>query len=66
MSSLAEIEVAVDALSPEQKQELMVFLAARLRAQRGQPPEPRKFSREEVASWISEDESDMQRFREGK
>jgi hypothetical protein len=66
MSNLAEIEAAVDALPAEQKQELMVFLAARLRAQPGQLPEPRKFSREQVASWIAEDEADMQRFHKGK
>jgi hypothetical protein len=44
----------------------MLFLAARLRAQRARMPEPRRFSREQVASWIAEDEADMQRFREGE
>jgi hypothetical protein len=38
-STLAEIEAAADALMPEQKQELLVFLAARLRAQRAGSPE---------------------------
>jgi hypothetical protein len=66
MSNLAEIEAAADALPPEQKQELMLFLAARLRAQGAQMPQPRKFSREQRAAWIAEDEADMQRFREGK
>jgi hypothetical protein len=66
MSTLAEIEAAADALPPEQKQELMLFLAARLRAQGAWMPEPRKFSREQTAAWIAEDEADMQRFREGK
>jgi len=66
MSNLAEIEAAVDALPPEQKQELILFLAARLRAQGAQLPEPRKFSREQTAAWIAEDDADMQRFREGK
>jgi len=32
MSTLTEIETAADALSAEQKQELFLFLAARLRA----------------------------------
>ena len=32
MSTLAEIEQAADTLPPEQKQELILFLAARLRA----------------------------------
>ena len=42
MSTLAEIEAAADALSPEQKQELMLFLAARLRANGAKMPEPRR------------------------
>ncbi len=66
MSSLAEIEAAADALPPEQKQELLLFLAARLRAQGPPIPEPRSFSREQMAGWIAEDEADMQKFREGK
>ena len=33
MSTLAEIEKAADKLSPQQKQELMLFLGARLRAE---------------------------------
>jgi hypothetical protein len=66
MSNLAEIEAAADALPAEQKQELMLFLGARLRAQGGRMPEPRKFSREQMAGWIAEDEADMQRFRESK
>ena len=44
MNNLAEIEAADDALPPEQKQELMLFLAARLRAQGTRMPEPRKSS----------------------
>ena len=66
MSTLAEIEAAADALTPEQKQELLLFLATRLRAQAAKPRDPRKFSREEIANWIARDEADMQRFREGK
>ena len=66
MSTLAEIEAAADALTPEQKQELLLFLATRLRAQGARLPEPRKFAREQIAGWIAQDEADMQRFREGK
>jgi hypothetical protein len=66
MSTLAEIEAAADALPPEQKQELLLFLAARLRAQCTRMPEPHKFSREQTDAWIAEDEADMQRFRESK
>ena len=66
MSTLSEIEAAADALTPEQKQELLLFLSTRLRAQGARLPEPRKFSREQIAGWIARDEADMQRFREGK
>ena len=66
MGNLAEIEAAADALPPEQKQELMLLLAARLSAQGTRMPEARKFSREQTAAWIAEDEADMQRFSEGK
>ena len=66
MTTLAEIETAADALSPEQKEELLLFLAVRLRSQRAQLPDPRKFSGEQLAAWITEDEADMRRFREGK
>ena len=66
MSSLAEIEAAVDALPPADKQELLLFLAARLREQCGQLPAPRKFSPEQMKAWIAEDEADMQRLGHGK
>lgn len=66
MSTLAEIEAAADALTPEQQQELLLFLATRLRAQGASLPESRKFSREQIAGWITQDEADMQRFREGQ
>ena len=54
MSTLAEIEPAADALSSERKQELFLFLAARLRGS-GEPP-PRDFSREQIEGWIADDE----------
>ena len=66
MSTLTEIEVAADALPVKQKEELFVFLATRLRANGAQLPPPRKFSRDEMAGWIAEDEADMRRIREGK
>ena len=64
MTTLTEIEVAADRLAPEEKQELLLFLATRLRAERGALPEPRKFTKEEMAGWIAEDEADMRRLRE--
>lgn len=66
MTTLAEIEAAADALPPAQKQELLLFLAARLRAEGGRLPSPRKFSSEQLKAWIVEDEADMQRFRDSK
>lgn len=63
MSTLAEIEAAVDSLPSEQKQELFLFLAARLRGA-GQLPTPREFSREQIEAWIADDEEGMRRFRE--
>jgi hypothetical protein len=66
MSKLAEIEQAADSLPPEQKQELMLFLAARLRAGGARMPEPRKYSREQIQTWLAEDEAELRRFkREG-
>ncbi len=65
MSTLSEIEAAADALSPEQKQELLLFLAARLRAEGASIPKPRTFAREEIAEWIAQDESDLERFKAG-
>ncbi len=62
MSTLAEIEAAADTLTLEQKQELILYLAARLRADGAQMPAPRKFTMEEMAGWIAEDEAGMERF----
>jgi len=58
MRTLAELEKAVESLSPEDKQRLMVFLAARLRAENPRTPPPRKFTREEIEAWVKEDEKD--------
>ena len=66
MCNLAEIEAAAEALTAEQKQELLLFLAERLRQIGGPRPVPRKFLGEQIASWIRQDEADMQRFREGR
>lgn len=63
MVTLAEIESAAVDLSPAEKQELMLFLAARLRAEGATLPEPRTFTRDELAGWIEEDEADMRRLR---
>jgi hypothetical protein len=64
MTTLSEIQAAAAALPPAQKQELMLFLAARLRSEGAKLPEPHQFPHEEITGWIAEDEADMQRFRE--
>jgi hypothetical protein len=66
VSKLDEIEAAAEGLALEEKQQLMLFLATRMRAQGLQMPEPRRFSREQMAGWIAEDEADMRRFEQGK
>ncbi len=66
MSTLAEIEAAAAELSPEQKQELFLFLAARLRAGAERFPSPREFSGDQIQAWIADDEEGMRRFREGQ
>jgi hypothetical protein len=65
MSSLAEIEAAADSLSPEEKEELLRFLAIRLRKERPQPP-PRIYSDEELAAMLAEDEADGERLRRSR
>ena len=66
MIKLEEIKAAAESLSPEEKQELMLFLATRLRAQGVKLPEPCKSSSEQMAAWAAEDEADMTRFRDGR
>ena len=66
MSTLSEIEAAADALPPSQQQELLLYLAARLRAQGGRAPAPRTFSREQLNAWIAEDEAEMRRLNGDK
>ena len=62
MSTLTEIEEAAAKLSPEQKRELLLFLATRLRADGAKIPPPLKHSREEMDSWIARDEADIGEF----
>jgi len=49
-------------LPPAEKQELLLFLVARLRAT-GDTPSPRKFSREQMNEWITQDDAQMQHIR---
>ena len=66
MSTLAEIEAAAEALPAKQKQELLLFLADRLRAEGVALPPVRVFSKDQVAAWIAEDEADAKRLRESE
>ena len=63
MSTLTEIETAADLLPVEEKEQLLLFLATRLRAGGATLPEPRRLSHEEIAAWIAEDEADMRQFQ---
>ena len=54
MSTLKEIESAAASLSAKEKEELLRFLAMRLRAERAMP-EPRIYSDEELAGMLAED-----------
>jgi hypothetical protein len=65
MSTLAEIETAADSLSSEEKEELLRFLAMRLRKDRAMP-KPRIYSDEELDTMLAEDEADGERFRQGR
>jgi hypothetical protein len=65
MTALPEIEAAAGALPSQQKQELFLFLVARLRADATQLPAPREFSREQIDAWIADDEAGMRRFHAG-
>ena len=65
MSTLSEIEAAADQLRPEEKQELILFLATRLRATGAELPPPRAFSKEQIPQWIAEDEEGYRRFVAG-
>ena len=65
MSTLTEIEAAADRLPPEEKQELILFLATRLRATGAEMPPPRSFSKEQIQQWIAEDEEGYRLFAAG-
>ena len=60
-----KLKAPLKSCPPEEKQELILFLATRLRNSGANLPPPRKFSKAQIATWIAEDEAEMQRFREG-
>ena len=65
MSTLAEIEAAADSLPSEEKEELLRFLAMRLRKERAMP-KLRIYSDAELATMLAEDEAGGDRFRQGR
>lgn len=65
MSTVQEIEAAAELLPSAEKEELLRFLAVRLRKDRAQP-QPRLYSAEEVTAMVAEDEADGQSFRQGR
>ena len=65
MSTLAEIEEAVETLPPQEQQELLLFLATRLHGKGGALPPPRDIPLEQIEKWIAEDEAGHRRFLAG-
>jgi hypothetical protein len=63
MSTLADIEAAIDALPPSDKQQLLLYVASRLRAQGAAVPDTRSQPRDQKDDWMAEDEAAMRRFR---
>jgi hypothetical protein len=62
MSTVQEIEEAVNAL-PKGDFDEVLFAVLRRARQLGTRPEPRRFSDEQIAAWVSDDEQGMEAFR---
>jgi hypothetical protein len=60
MSTLAEIEAAIDALPASETQVLLAYVAARLKILREAVPEAS--SLDQMRDWMAEDEAAMRRF----
>ncbi|MGH8226512.1 MAG: hypothetical protein ACREU3_01190 [Steroidobacteraceae bacterium] len=63
MNTLTDIESAAETLSSAEQQELLLFLATRLRRERRNAPSPRHLTCEPIGAWIAEDEADLERLR---
>ena len=67
MSTLQEIESAAKLLPQDEKEGLLLFIAADLRAERTAVlPPHRRFSKKEMDGWIAEDEADMRNIKPEK
>ena len=63
MTTLAEIESAIDALPASEKQHLLLSVAARLKALGIAVPDAYPLTPEQRVDWMAEDEAAMRRFR---
>ena len=64
MSTLLEIEAAARKLPPNEKQQLLIFVAQSLRASGQSMPDPRHFSAAEIETWMDEDAEDLNKLRD--
>lgn len=62
VTTLAEIQAAIDALPARETQDLLVYVAARLKAQGVVLPEAHAAIRDQRIDWMAEDEAAMRRF----
>jgi hypothetical protein len=64
--TLLEIQKAADALSIEEKRELIIFLLKRLRGIQEALPAVRDIPKETIEKWIEGDEAEYQMFLDSK
>ena len=64
--TLLEMQKAADALSIEEKRDLIIFLLKRLRGIQGALPEVRDIPKETIEKWIEDDEAGYQKFLDSK
>ena len=62
MSTVQEIEQAVNALPEQDFGKVLITVLRRARSL-GSLPEPRRFSDEQIAEWTADDERGMDEFR---
>jgi hypothetical protein len=66
MKSLWEIQQASDALSIEEKKELVAFLLMRLRGAGDELPPVRDIPKETIDAWVTDDEKGYTKYLAGK
>jgi hypothetical protein len=64
--TLLEIQKAADALSMQEKRQLIIFLLKRLRGIQGALPPVRDIPKETIEKWIEDDEAGYQKFLDSK